>query len=401
MSSESGLPASPALHITSRILAAPVLLGQASVGILMFLLPVYTREMHFSAVEIGSLFSAFSITALVGRPLVGWGIDRMGRKPFFVGALLVYGVALAVLAAANKLWLMALGRAIQGIASSLMWISVYTIAADLAPANQRGGSVAVVDGAAAQGALFGTLPGFALALFLPLSSAWPLMFTIYAVAALAAAGLAWRSVPETRPAAAPAGEQKVTLAPALTRLMVIVFFTGLTSAMVAPIWLVFLQDNFTQSIQTIAFAYLPSALVYSFLPPLLGRLSDRFGRVPLMALGLVIAGLVSLCLPALTGFPNGILLLAGLWIIEALGFVMAGPAQEALVADLTGLNMRGRAYGLYTLAAGVGAAIGPLMCGWLYDRASQAAPFYLNGLVMLASAGLVLLLLGRQSKITT
>src|SRR5512140_355885 len=214
--------AAPSLP-SSRILAAPVLLGQASVGILLFMLPVYTRHMQFSALEIGSLFTAFSITALVGRPLVGWGIDRLGRKPFFVAALLVYAAALGVLAAANNLWIMALGRAIQGIASSLLWISVYTIASDLAPSDQRGRSVAVVDGAAAQGALFGTLPGFALALLLPLDTAWPLMFGIYALAALAGAWMAWRRIPETRPAAPPPGTQKASLAPALYRLMVIVF----------------------------------------------------------------------------------------------------------------------------------------------------------------------------------
>ena len=66
--------------------------------------------------------------------------------------------------------------------------------------------------------------------------------------------------------------------------------------------------------------------------------------------------------------------------------------------NLTGHALRGRAYGLYTLAAGVGAAVGPLVGGWLYDHTSQAAPFYLNGCVMLASAGLVLLLLGRRAK---
>ena len=62
------------------------------------------------------------------------------------------------------------------------------------------------------------------------------------------------------------------------------------------------------------------------------------------------------------------------------------PETESLVADLTGHQggLRGRAYGLYTMAAGVGAAIGPLVGGWMYDRASQAAPFYLNGGVLLA-----------------
>jgi MFS family permease len=52
------------------------------------------------------------------------------------------------------------------------------------------------------------------------------------------------------------------------------------------------------------------------------------------------------------------------------------------VADLTGGDQRGRAYGLYTLAAGLGATVGPLVGGWLYEALGPQAPFYANGMVL-------------------
>jgi DHA1 family multidrug resistance protein-like MFS transporter len=381
----------------SQVLYWPILVSMLAYGLLIFMLPIYARDLQANAFEIGGLFTAFSITALAARPLVGWGLDRLGRKSFLLAAFLGYALSLAVMALAGNLLLLYVSRLIQGVASSFMWITAYTIATDLSPAGERGRSVALVDAASAQGMLFGSIPGWIALLMLPIALAWPWMFAGYALAALFATWLAWRTVPETKslPATSPAkAGVPQQLHPYLYRLMAIVFITGMTSAMVAPIWLVFIQDHFTQDLRAIVWAYLPSALVYGFLPPRLGPLSDRLGRTPMMTLGLALSGLVSLALPALTRLPNGLWVLAVLWVLEAAGFVMASPAQEALVADLTGADQRGRGYGMYTFAAGLGAAAGPLLGGWLYDAVSQAAPFYLNGSAMIFCAVLVALLLG-------
>jgi DHA1 family multidrug resistance protein-like MFS transporter len=82
-------------------------------------------------------------------------------------------------------------------------------------------------------------------------------------------------------------------------LRVIVFVTGLSTAMIGPLLLIFLQDRFTTDVRTLALASIPSALVYSFMPSRMGHLSDRFGRVPLMAIGLAGSAVVSLLLPGL------------------------------------------------------------------------------------------------------
>jgi MFS family permease len=78
--------------------------------------------------------------------------------------------------------------------------------------------------------------------------------------------------------------------------------------------------------------------------------------------------------------------LAILQVVQAACGAASSPAHQALVADLTGGDQRGRAYGLYALAGGLGATIGPLAGGWLYERVSPAASFYANGIVLILSA---------------
>ncbi len=60
------------------------------------------------------------------------------------------------------------------------------------------------------------------------------------------------------------------------------------------------------------------------------------------------------------------------------------------MADLTGRQQRGRAYGLYVMCADLGATIGPLGGAWLYQTHGAAIPFYANGII-LALCALVLL----------
>jgi DHA1 family multidrug resistance protein-like MFS transporter len=374
----------------SSSLQRPILLGSLAFGILSFLLPVYGKRLGASALGIGGLFSIFSVTTVLVRPLVGWALDRFGRKLFFVAALVCYAGATGLFSIASDVAALYLARLVQGLGSSLMWISAYTIAIDLTSAEGRGKAVGQVDEAAGRGALYGALAGFILLLWLPLHTGWKVLFACYALLAAVGAWLAWKRVPETRPSHSVQADSERTISRPLFSLMVIVFVIGISTAMVSPLLLIFLQDKFTTDVGILALAFIPAALVYSFLPSRLGRLSDRFGRTPLMAIGLIGSGLVSFFLP---GLPH-IGWLIVLWALEALGLVMAAPAQEALVADLTGSEVRGTGYGLYTFSVSLGATFGPLLGTWLYDAAGHAVPFYLNGAVLLAGAVWVLLLLG-------
>ncbi len=126
--------------------------------------------------------------------------------------------------------------------------------------------------------------------------------------------------------------------------------------------------------------------------PLLGALSDRYGRKPIILLSLLIETL-SLMLTALAGsFP--ILLFARL--IGGLGASNIGSAQ-AVVADVTTPATRARGMGFIGAAIGLGFVIGPALGGMLAPLGTTL-PFWVAAGVALINALLVALFLPETRK---
>ena len=72
----------------------PVFLGSAPFVFINFGLPIYARALDANAVTIGGMYTAFMLTMLLVRPIVGWALDRFGRKWFFACAFLFYAGAM-------------------------------------------------------------------------------------------------------------------------------------------------------------------------------------------------------------------------------------------------------------------------------------------------------------------
>jgi len=375
-----------------RILRRPLFLWSLPFAFLYFSLPIISKTFKASAFEIGGLFTIFTVTTLLLRPIVGWLLDHYGRKVFLVIALVIYTFAMGVFAFSESLNWLYMARFIQGIGSAFLWAAVNTIVADLTPATERGKALGQLNETITRGQLIGILIAILPMSVFPRVIGWKIAFTAYAILTLVGAGLAWKNVPVTRPVQRMTQKQSV-LSSLLLKFLFVVFITGISEAMLSPIYLIYLQDRFTTNMMTIAWAFFPAGLVAAFLSTRLGEMSDRFGRTPMMAIGLAGSGIISLFMPALP-------LVIWLAVLYALSTIMRGlsqPAETAMVADLIGEDKWGMGYGVYDFVANLGFAIGPLLGGILYDIVGKEMPFYLNGIILIISAGWVLLFLRQKS----
>ncbi|MDQ3855947.1 MAG: MFS transporter, partial [Chloroflexota bacterium] len=162
-----------------------------------------------------------------------------------------------------------------------------------------------------------------------------------------------------------------------------------------PILLLYLDDRFHAGTFLLGVAYAPSALILSVAPGRFGALGDRWSRRLVISLALLSSGLVMLLFP----LAPSLLLLSVVWVFEALLTSASIPAQDATVSELTGGDVRGTAYGVYQGVTGVGAAVGPLVGGWVYDHVGQAWPFWINALVLPLAALLTYVLLPERTRL--
>jgi MFS family permease len=400
-------------------------------SIIVVALPIYSGNFNVSGLEKGLLFAIPAFMMAIARPVIGRSMDLYGRKPFLslgVGILFLamvlfvfareFDLRLAGLAlradASFAVAMLFIARTIQGFGLGTMLLASYTITADLARRTGRGSSFGYTEEAQYRGGLYGGLVAVPIVLLFGLDPAhglrlnqtvWSLIFTVYALGALVAFVLALRAVPETRRYAlieaqreAPA---KQAIDPQLYVLMSIVALTTASSYGLAPFILTFIQDHLTQNVLLIAMAYIPAALIWAFLPSRLGRIADRVGRKPPIAVGLTTSGLFSLTIPFLSLlFPSVTLAIVALMVfatLEAICYAAAVPAEQALVADMTGGQRRGTGFGLYTLAQSTGQVIGPLVMGALYDW-DRSGPFLANAVILVIGSLLVLTLLRDPAK---
>jgi MFS transporter, DHA1 family, multidrug resistance protein len=378
---ETQSPAARHLAALNQVL----LLVSLPTGIISFVLPIYGKQLGASAVEIGLLFSVFSLTTLLLRPLVGIGLDRHGRHWFLVSGLAISGLAMIGFAFSTTLTDLVLTRILQGVASAFLVLAVSAIVADLAGEENRGSAFGSVSQSTNQGGLIGTFIGFTVLFSMSFETGWRLLFFLYAAAGLFSALIAWSRMPETRAALAEKedtrladGLRAILRSRALVALLVVGMVTSASGSMLSPIFIIYLQEKFNVAVNIIAWAFLPSALVWALLPTRLGRLSDRFGRKPLVVLAILVAALVSFFVPRFASLAA----LAVLWALEAVCFAASDPASQALTTDLTDTGQRGRIFGIFAFAVSLGAVIGPLAGGWLYDSIGQAAPFVINAVVL-------------------
>ena len=163
-------------------------------------LPVATRyaagPLGADATGVGIAIGAFSVAALLLRPVVGWASDRaaVGRSCSFGGGLTVVALLLHLVATTLPLFIMA-GRC-SGVAEAFFFVSAVAAVTDLAPPERRGEAINVASLAIYLGLAFGPFLGEAILGAADYTAVW-----IAAGLMAASATVITLFVPETAPAA--------------------------------------------------------------------------------------------------------------------------------------------------------------------------------------------------------
>lgn len=133
------------------------------------------------------------------------------------------------------------------------------------------------------------------------------------------------------------------------------------------------------------------ALTSFFSKPIMGRVSDRIGRQPLIVLGLLICAGTFVCIPHVSLFPVLLLLSAGFGFGEA----VVSSSSSALVADSSEFRTLGAGMGMQGTIMDIGHASGPLLAGLLIANLSYPTAFAIIAGMQLMAAGVFWVMIKR------
>jgi EmrB/QacA subfamily drug resistance transporter len=130
--------------------------------------------------------------------------------------------------------------------------------------------------------------------------------------------------------------------------------------------------------------------------PIYGRLSDAYGRKPLLLTGIVLFLVGS----ALSGLSQNMTQLIAFRALQGIGAGALFPISLAVIGDLFSPRERGRYQGLFGAVFGISFVAGPFIGGFLTDHVSWHWVFYVNlpiGIAALAIIAAVLPTVRRTS----
>lgn len=351
-----------------------------------FALPLRAEDLGASAFEIGVLYSLFTAAVFIIRPLTGVGLDMFGRRPFFLAAASFYLFANVIYAFSETVNALYIARILQGLGFAVLAITTDTITADLTETENRAAAMGGNIASQTRGGMVGGTIGFTLVGVLPLQ-AWYFSFASFSVVAFFAVLFAFYVIPETAPAHARTKQNaKFVMPDGYFRFLAIIFFAAFAGAVIQPYYLIYLRERFDLELYSLAVAFLPVGIAYAVLPVWLGRVTNRLARTVAIGIGLVLSAVFYTLIPHI----NVLSIVIAAFTVSSIGSVLVDLTKNALIADLSDAGGAGRAFGLAALAAGGGAALGPLAGGVIYDELGSNNLFYAAGGILLAAFALTL-----------
>lgn len=399
----------PFLDANVRIVLAARTAMSAARAIAGVVTALYLTAIGFSAVELGLLFVAVSLTSALASAVIGLASDRFGRRPFLIAVPLLAAVAGALFAevrAPAALFVLAsLGTFGRGAGAGGGSVGPYqpaesALVGEAVARKHRAAAFGRISFASSLGALAGGLlsnlahPGPHLA---PAAAAAAYRPAFLAAAALAfvAGALAFGISEPERPARERPGRRIVwprRSFAALWRLWVANGTNGIAIGAFGPFLSYWLYRRYGAGPAAIGdlfavvnFATLASALAAA-------GVARRVGTVRAIVTVRALAGALLVPMVLSPTFA----LAAAIYVVRMLAQRIGLPLRQSYTQDLAHPDERGSVAALATLPAQATMAGSQVVAGYLFEEVSLAAPFELAAFFQAANAFLYWYLFTRR-----
>jgi MFS family permease len=343
------------------------------------LLPVFlTATLGATPLVVGLIEGAADALASLLKLAAGALSDRLpARKPLVVG-----GYALA---AASRAWISVAGRWPSVLAARLMDRTGKgirsaprdAIIADITPPAERGRAFGFQRALDHTGAVLGPLLAMALLQWghVPLRRVFMIAVIPGAVGVILL--MLFLREPARETARSATATPRTPLPPAFWRVLAAITFFALANS--SDVYLI-LQAH-AAGVPTSLLPLLWSAhhVIKSLFSTAAGALSDRVGRKWLLVIGWTSYAAIYFVFP----YARTLTFFFVLFIVYAIPFTLTEGAERA---DIVPAAARGRSFGLYYLATGMGVLAGTVLFGELYQRVGPQAAFTTGAALALVAA---------------
>ncbi|HTX70073.1 MAG TPA: MFS transporter [Thermoleophilia bacterium] len=352
-----------------------------SMYLLLATLPLYVVAIGGSVSDAGIVLACFTLTAVIVRPWIGRLSDRRAKKAIMIAGAVITAASSLLYEPAHAVPLLMAVRVLHGVGWAAFGTAASALAADLAPPSRRGEAM----GYFGVGMNVAMAIGPALGVFLVGRTGYGALFltamVLSAAAALATVGIA---DPGHKPhgSAIRRGWRSFILPSALFPSAVL-FTNALTYASVVALLPLFAEEA---KLGNPGLFFTVFSVVVLVLRGPLGRLSDRRGRVVVVAPGLLFTFVALLVLSRAES--TAALLVAA--VLYAIGVGAAQPTLMAMTVDRAGPEERGAAMGTFTTAMDLGIGLGSIVWGMMAQAFGFQAMYVAASLMGLVGVAVLL-----------
>jgi MFS family permease len=352
------------------------------------LLPYYAQHFGASPLVVGLLMASFAACQLVSGPILGRISDVSGRKPTLIASQIGTCIGFLILGFAGSLWMVFLGRIIDGLTAGNLTIAQAYIS-DVTKPEERTKAFGLIGIAFGMGFLLGPAISGYLSQF---GLHWP---------AFAAAGLSLLSIiasavllPYVEPRGRDLTDERSRFErftqyfhmPVPRRRLLEFFAFILSFSMLIGGSALFMERRLGFTAEQTGYMFGFSGVVGAVIQGgLLGRLVKRMGEERLALYGFLLMTVGF----ALLGTVYNVPYLAFLVGVGAIGSSIVRPSLTTLLTHSVGAHEQGAILGVSQSLSSVAAIIGPIAAGWLIEHNWLAAFGIAAGAVALVGAGLV------------